>query len=71
MVAENTLTGENVELEADVILIASRRASNSDITSQKNWGKDGRKGMNNNHEYLKTSKDGIWAFGDATGKLMF
>jgi Pyruvate/2-oxoglutarate dehydrogenase complex, dihydrolipoamide dehydrogenase (E3) component, and related enzymes len=72
VVAENKLTGENVELEADAILVASGRASNSDITRPEKTGvKTDEKGWIIVDEYLKTSKEGIWAFGDATGKQMY
>ena len=72
VVAENKLTGDNVEFEADAILVASGRASNSDITRPEKTGvKTDEKGWIVVDEYLRTTKEGIWAFGDATGKLMF
>ncbi|MEM0093869.1 MAG: dihydrolipoyl dehydrogenase [Thermofilum sp.] len=72
VVAENKLTGENVEFDADLILIASGRASNSDITRVEKTGvRVDPKGWIMVDEYLRTTKEGIWAFGDATGKLMF
>ena len=72
VVAENKLTGDNVELEADAILVASGRASNSDITRPEKTGvKTDEKGWIVVDEYLRTTKEGIWAFGDATGRMMF
>lgn len=72
VVAENKLTGDNVEFEADAILIASGRASNSDITQVEKTGvKVDAKGWIVVDEYLRTTKEDIWAFGDATGKLMY
>ena len=72
VVAENKLTGDNVEFEADAILIASGRASNSDITQPEKTGvKVDEKGWIVVDEYLRTSREGIWAFGDATGRYMF
>ena len=72
VVAENKLTGDNVEFEADAILIAAGRASNSDITRPEKTGvKVDEGGWVVVDEYLRTTKEGIWAFGDATGRLMF
>lgn len=72
VVAEDKLTGDNVEFEADEVLIASGRASNADITRVEKTGvKVDEKGWVVVDEYLRTTKEGIWALGDATGKLMF
>lgn len=72
VVAENKATGENLELDADAILIASGRASYSDITRPEKTGvKTDDKGWIIVDEYLRTTKKDIWAFGDATGRMMF
>ncbi len=72
VVAENKLTGDNVEFEADAILIAAGRASYSDVTRPEKTGvKTDEKGWIIVDEYLRTSKEGIWAFGDATGRMMY
>ncbi|MGB9785796.1 MAG: dihydrolipoyl dehydrogenase [Infirmifilum sp.] len=72
VVAENKLTGDNVEIQADAILIASGRASYSDVTRPEKTGvKTDEGGWIIVDEYLRTTKSDIWAFGDATGKLMF
>ncbi|PLJ77541.1 MAG: dihydrolipoyl dehydrogenase [Thermofilum sp. NZ13] len=72
VVAENKVTGDNVEFEADAILIASGRASYSDVTRPEKTGvKTDEKGWIVVDEYLRTTKEDIWAFGDATGKLMY
>ncbi|MEZ0346778.1 MAG: dihydrolipoyl dehydrogenase [Infirmifilum sp.] len=72
VVAENKATGENVEFEADAILIASGRASYSDVTKPEKTGvRTDEKGWIIVDEYLRTTKSDIWAFGDATGKLMY
>jgi len=72
VVAENKLTGDNVEFEADAVLVASGRASNAGITRVEKTGvKTDEKGWVVVDEYLRTTKEGIWALGDATGKLMF
>ncbi|ABL79219.1 dihydrolipoyl dehydrogenase [Thermofilum pendens] len=72
VVAENKATGDNVEFEADAILMAAGRESYSDITRPEKTGvKTDEKGWILVDEYLRTTKDGVWAFGDATGKMMF
>lgn len=72
VVAENKLTGDNVEFEADAVLVASGRASNADVTRVEKTGvKTDEKGWVVVDEHLRTTKEGIWALGDATGKLMF
>lgn len=70
--AENRLTGENVDFNADFILISAGRVSNSDITRVEKTGVDvDPKGWIVVDDFLRTTKEGIWAFGDTTGKLMF
>ena len=72
VVAENMDTGDNVEIEADAILLAVGRESYSDTTKPEKTGvKTDPKGWIIVDEYMRTSKEGIWACGDATGKLMF
>jgi dihydrolipoamide dehydrogenase len=65
-------SGNKVEVIADEILIASGRASNSDILHLEKTGiaidKNGWIPVN---EYLETSQLGIWALGDADGKYPF
>ena len=70
--AENLETGDTVEVEADEILIAAGRASNSDITRPEKTGvKTDEKGWIITDEYLRTSKEDIWACGDANGIHMY
>ena len=65
VVAENKLIGDNVEFEADAILIASGRASNSDITRPEKTGvKTDKKGWIVVDEHLRTKLPHIYAIGD-------
>ena len=60
------------EFQADEILVAAGRISNSDILKPENTGvKTDKQGWIKVNEYLETSKLGIWALGDAIGKHMF
>ncbi len=72
VIAENTETGETVEVEADEILVAAGRASNADITKVENTGvKTDKNGWIIVNDYLETTKENIWACGDALGRYMF
>ena len=60
------------EFQADEILVAAGRISNSDILKPEKTGvKTDKQGWIKVNEYLETSKPGIWALGDAIGKHMF
>lgn len=70
--AENKETGNNIEIEADKILIAAGRASTSDITRPEKTGvKTNEKGWIITDKYMRTSKPDIWACGDANGIHMY
>jgi len=59
-------------VEADEILVAAGRRSNSDLTKPEKTGVEvDEKGWIITNEYLETTKPNIWAFGDANGKFMF
>lgn len=65
-------TGDTLEVDADEILVAAGRRSNSDITKPEKTGVEtDSKGWIKTNEYLETSKENIWAFGDANGKYLF
>ncbi len=65
-------TGDTIEVDADEILVAAGRRSNSDITKPEKTGVEtDAKGWIKTNEYLETSKENIWAFGDANGKYLF
>lgn len=70
--AKSLVDGKISRFEADEILLAVGRRSNSDLLHPEKSGveTDGR-GWIKVNEYLETSKSGIWALGDAIGKHMF
>ncbi|MBI2040063.1 dihydrolipoyl dehydrogenase [Candidatus Microgenomates bacterium] len=66
------LKGEGDRLEADQLLVATGRTSNTDILDVKTTGVEvDDKGYIKVNEYLETNVDGIWAFGDIIGLLPF
>jgi mycothione reductase len=72
VVAVNRQNGKEVEILADEILIASGRASNTDILHPEKGGIDvDENGWILVDEYLETSKPNVWAFGDANGHHLF
>lgn len=69
---KNLLSGEFQEFEADEVLIATGRGSNSDILHPEKAGiKTDKKGWIVVNQYLETSQPNIWAFGDANGQYLF
>ncbi len=72
VLAVDRQSGEEVEVSAGKILIASGRAPNSDILHPDKGGIDvDGKGWISVDEYLQTSKPNVWAFGDANGQHLF
>ena len=72
VIAENTETGESIEVEADEILVAAGRKSNADITKVEKTGvKTDKNGWIIVNDYFETTKPNIWACGDALGRYMF
>ncbi len=64
--------GQEMKVEAQEILVASGRASNTDILHPERAGINTRpKGWIVVNDYLETSQPNIWAFGDATGRYLF
>jgi dihydrolipoamide dehydrogenase len=65
-------SNEELELNAERIMIAIGRTSNADLLKVKNTGVEtDEQGFVKVNDYLETSKANIWAFGDAIGKQMF
>jgi len=60
------------QFEAEEILVAAGRRSNSDLLKPEITGVEtDKKGWIMVNEFLETTKPGIWALGDAIGKHMF
>jgi dihydrolipoamide dehydrogenase len=68
----NTISGRSKRLTAETILVAAGRRSNADLLSVEKTGVelDGT-GYIKVDDTLQTSRENIWAFGDAIGKAMF
>jgi dihydrolipoamide dehydrogenase len=72
VLARNRSTGETVEIIADEILVAVGRAANTDLLHpERSAVKIDEKGWIWVNEYLETSRQDIWAFGDAVGRYPF
>ncbi len=70
--AQSKIDNKTYQFEADEILLAAGRRSNSDLLKPEMTGveTDGH-GWIKVNEFLETTKKDIWALGDATGKHMF
>ncbi len=69
---QNVKTGEEVELKAEEILVATGRSSNADLLKVKNTGVEtDERGWIKTNKYLETAKANIWSFGDANGLYQF
>lgn len=72
VVAQNTQSDEEVEVTAESILVAAGRRSNADLLEVENTGVEtDEDGWIKVDDYLETTKENIWAGGDAIGKYMF
>lgn len=72
VIVEDRESGQIKELLSEAVLVATGRRSNSDLLKPEKTGVElDRKGYVKVNEFLETSKDRIWAFGDAIGKHMF
>jgi mycothione reductase len=70
--ARSRSTGETRQFTAEEILVAAGRRSNSDILRPESTGvQTDEHGWIVVDEYLRTTKEGIWALGDALGRHMF
>ncbi|HWQ19475.1 MAG TPA: dihydrolipoyl dehydrogenase [Methanotrichaceae archaeon] len=70
--AINHIDGKTYSFAADEIVVAAGRRSNSNLLKPEMTGVEtDDKGWIKVNEYLETSKPGIWALGDATGRHMF
>ena len=68
VIAEEKGTGKELKLSAEAILIAAGRMSNADLLKPEKTGVEiDDMGWIKVNEYFETSKEKIWAFGDALG----
>jgi len=72
VIGKDRNTNEEKEFTANKVMIAAGRKSNADLLKVENTGveMDGR-GFIKANDYLETTKENIWALGDAIGKQMF
>ena len=69
---KNSMTGKEIVVSAEKIFVAAGRKSNADLLKVENTGvRTNAQSYIVVNEYLETSKQNIWAFGDAIGKAMF
>ncbi len=72
VISEDVKTGKRNTLSAEAIMVAVGRVPNSDILKPEKTGVEtDSRGFVKVNSYLETSKENIWAFGDAIGKAMF
>lgn len=70
--AHNLIDNKIYQFQADEILLAAGRRSNSDsLKLEKTGVETDQKGWIKVNKYLETTKKDIWAIGDAIGKHMF
>ncbi len=70
--AVNAETGERRQFSAQEVMLAAGVRSNSDLLKPEKTGVEtDERGWIKVNPFLETSKPGIWALGDATGKYMF
>ncbi|MEE9474502.1 MAG: dihydrolipoyl dehydrogenase, partial [Candidatus Hydrothermarchaeaceae archaeon] len=67
-----TVIGKEKEFTAEKIMVAAGRKSNADLLKVESTGVEtDERGFIKVNGYLETSKENIWALGDAIGKQMF
>lgn len=72
VVAVDRGTDEKYRFSAESLFIAAGRIPNTDLLKPERTGvKKDERGFIEVNEYLETSKERIWAFGDTIGKHMF
>ncbi len=72
IIIKDQKSGEEEELEAEEIFIATGLKSNTDILKVENAGVEiDERGWIKTNEYLETSAENIWCLGDANGKYQF
>lgn len=72
VVARDKTTGEEREITAERIMVATGRKSNADLLKVENTGVEtDEANFIRVNGYLETNKKNIWALGDAIGRQMF
>ncbi|MGE5237826.1 MAG: dihydrolipoyl dehydrogenase [Chloroflexota bacterium] len=72
VVAKDLSSGEERELSAETVMVATGRRSNADRLKVQNAGiETDRANFIKIDDYLQTNKKHIWALGDAIGRAMF
>ncbi len=72
VVAEDTIEGKQANYNAASLLVALGRRSNADLLKVENTGIElDKKGFIKVNQTMETSKENIWAIGDANGIQMF
>lgn len=72
VIAQKKEDDEEVKISGESILVATGRRSNADLLEVENTGvKTNEKDWIITNQKLETTKENIWAGGDATGKHMF
>ncbi|MFW9926467.1 MAG: dihydrolipoyl dehydrogenase [Candidatus Thorarchaeota archaeon] len=72
VVAKDRDSGKKAEFRGEVLLIAAGRRSNADLFKPEKTGvKTDKDGWVKVDEHFRTSKKGIWSFGDAIGRYQF
>ncbi len=72
VICKNKKTGKKENYYCEKVLIAAGRKSNADILKVENTGVEtDKRGYIKVNDYLETTKENIYALGDATGKAMF
>jgi mycothione reductase len=72
VIAVNKSDGKPYEFTGQEVLVAAGRRSNSDILKPEKTGVEtDERGWIKVDRFLRTTKENIWALGDATGKYMF
>lgn len=72
VIGKDRTSGKTIEVTSEKVLVAGGRIPNSDLLKVGNTGVEtDSRGYIKVNEYLETSKENIWAFGDVIGKYMF
>ncbi|MGY5855500.1 MAG: dihydrolipoyl dehydrogenase [Candidatus Thorarchaeota archaeon] len=72
VIAKDRETSSKTEFRGEVLVIAAGRRSNADLFKPEKTGvRTDNKGWVIVDDYFRTSKKGIWSFGDAIGRYQF